>query len=263
MKLTPRQARERQFFDLQAKQLDEYPISFESIDPAKDRPWNSYWCIDKLALRHFADKGETILDLGCGWGENSLKLARIGYHVFGVDISLHAIQLANDIAREHQLEKQIHLSVGVAESLNFPDSFFDYVYGVNILHHVEIEPTIKEVWRVLKPGGRAFFREHLRVPVLDALRETKLIQCFFPKEVSHQKGITHDERKITIEEIQIINSMFKNATIIKFELLSRFYAFFNYNLKVAGQLEKIDWRLLQWFPGLGVLGGSGVFMLQK
>lgn len=263
IQLTARQAREREFFNHLAKIYQEIPVSFDSISSLKDRPWNSYWCIDKLALNHFKSSGENILDLGCGAGENSIKLAKIGYKVHGIDISPNAIKLAEKITYQRGLENRIEFSVGIAEQLNFPDKYFDYIYGVDILHHVEIKPTINEVWRVLKPGGKAFFREHLRVPLLDSIRETRLIRYFFPKEESHEKGITRDEKKITLQEVQIIKDIFKKVTIIKFELISRFYVFFNYNLKVAGELEKIDWHLLRLFPFLKIFGGSGVLILQK
>jgi ubiquinone/menaquinone biosynthesis C-methylase UbiE len=263
MKLTQRQTRERQFFNHNANINQEVPVYFDSISHLEDRPWNSYWCIDKLALHHFKGRGENILDLGCGSGENSIKLAKIGYEVHGIDISPNTIKLAKKITHQHGLENKIKFSAGIAEKLNFPNNYFDYVYGVDILHHVEIEPTINEVWRVLKPGGKAFFREHLRVTLLDSIRETKLVRYFFPKEESHEKGITHDERKITLEEIQIIKNIFKNVEIIKFEFISKFYVFFNYNLKVAGELEKIDWRLFRLFPFLNIFGGNGVFILQK
>ncbi len=263
MELTPRQIRECLFFDQHAKLNRDVPIYFDSVSQLKDRLWNSYWFIDKVALNHFRGIGEKILDLGCGLGQTSLKLAKIGYEVYGVDISPNSIKWAKKITYQYGFEDKIHFSVGIAEKLDFPDEYFDYVYGVDILHHIEIDQTIDEVWRVLKTGGKAFFREHLRVPILDSIRETKLIKYFFPKDANHEKGITHDEKKITSEEIQLIKNTFKNANLIKFELLSRFYVFFNYNLKVVEKLEKLDWHLLKLFPFLRIFGGSGVFILQK
>lgn len=94
---------------------------------------------------------KTVLDLGCGplgalcWFDAGMRV--------GVDELTHEYQEIG-----FPLERQPMLYVrGKAEDLPFPDGQFDSVLSVNALDHVErFEAAIRELARVLKPGGRAF-----------------------------------------------------------------------------------------------------------
>jgi len=48
-----------------------------------------------------------------------------------------------------------------AEELDFPDEMFDFVFGHSMLHHTDLELVRTQVYRVLKPGGKAVFLEPL------------------------------------------------------------------------------------------------------
>jgi SAM-dependent methyltransferase len=52
--------------------------------------------------------------------------------------------------------------VGSAHDLPFPDGSIDIVFGIAILHHLDLRLVAKEVHRILKPGGRAIFQEPVR-----------------------------------------------------------------------------------------------------
>ena len=43
-----------------------------------------------------------------------------------------------------------------------PDASVDVVFGIAILHHLDLPQAAREVWRILKPGGRAIFQEPVR-----------------------------------------------------------------------------------------------------
>ena len=94
-----------------------------------------------------AQMGEYILDLGCGDGQLSLRLAATGAHVLGVDASPEMIAAA----RERGIEaEQAH-----AENLPFHDATFDAVFSNAVLHWVrDQDAMLAQVHRVLKPGGR-------------------------------------------------------------------------------------------------------------
>jgi 2-polyprenyl-3-methyl-5-hydroxy-6-metoxy-1,4-benzoquinol methylase len=101
------------------------------------------------------------LDLGCGHGWYACAMAKAGYAMTGVDLS--AEQIAN--AKEHAREEGCELEVMTASAteLPFPDASFDFVYSINVLHHIE-DPLAQaqafaEVVRVLKPGGKFFLHE--------------------------------------------------------------------------------------------------------
>jgi ubiquinone/menaquinone biosynthesis C-methylase UbiE len=105
------------------------------------------------ALALFAPcKGMRVLDAGCGTGNFSLKLARIGCSVTGVDISAEMLNIARskspaDLSLEY-LQMDLH-------KLNFPDQVFDGVLSMAALEFIpDPLPVYQELYRVLKPGGK-------------------------------------------------------------------------------------------------------------
>jgi SAM-dependent methyltransferase len=94
-----------------------------------------------------AQPGESILDLCCGDGQLTARIASTGANVIGLDASP---QMAA-AARMHG----IHVHEGLAETLPFPDRTFDAVFSNAALHWVrDQDAVLAEVHRVLKPGGR-------------------------------------------------------------------------------------------------------------
>lgn len=94
-----------------------------------------------------AQAGERILDLGCGDGQLSVRVAASGAKVSGVDASaeMAAAARARGIAAEQ----------GPAERLPFADGSFDAVFSNAVLHWVRGQDAMMdEVRRVLRPGGR-------------------------------------------------------------------------------------------------------------
>ena len=94
-----------------------------------------------------AQKGEFILDLGCGDGQLTQRIAATGAHVLGVDASAEMIAEAR--------ERGIEAELANAESLPFHDGTFDAVFSNAALHWVRGQDAmLAQVYRVLKPGGR-------------------------------------------------------------------------------------------------------------
>lgn len=96
----------------------------------------------------------SVLDLGCGTGWLAVFLAKQGFHVTGLDISLHAIKLARGWAQKEDLD--IHFDVGDIAELPYPDASFDSVVGNSIFEHFPLEVaqvTMQKLKRILVPGG--------------------------------------------------------------------------------------------------------------
>lgn len=104
--------------------------------------------------------GQTVLDYGCGSADNTVLLAQRGAHVSGVDISPDLISVAAKRMAQHGLKADFH--VGSAHDLPLKSNSLDVVFGMAILHHLDLEVASREVHRVLKPGGRAIFLEPVR-----------------------------------------------------------------------------------------------------
>lgn len=114
--------------------------------------------------RHADWAGKEVLDLGCAGGFMAEAMAEKGAKVTGIDPAEQAI----DAARAHaaQMGHDIRYDVGVGESLPYADASFDYVVCVDVLEHVQdLDQVLREVARVLRPGGLFLFDTINRNPI--------------------------------------------------------------------------------------------------
>lgn len=114
--------------------------------------------------------GADVLEYGCGNATRSRELASVARSVTGIDISDVAIAEAQCNASRDNLDN-VRFRVANAEDMPFDDMSFDLVFGRGIVHHLDVERSMREVARVLRPGGAALFFEPLgHNPVLNAYR---------------------------------------------------------------------------------------------
>ena len=100
-------------------------------------------------------RGKKILEVGCGTGTDLLQFLRAEVNAFGVDLSIHSVDLARKRLGLFGLNGR-RVFVGDAEHLPFPENSFDLVYSWGVLHHTpDIARAIDEICRVLRPGGEA------------------------------------------------------------------------------------------------------------
>jgi ubiquinone/menaquinone biosynthesis C-methylase UbiE len=111
---------------------------------------------DLAALRLVEGK---VLDAGTGPGTLVRELARSlpGLQVYGIDLSEDMIGLARAHARREQLEERVHFASGDVADLPYPDQSFDVVVSTISMHHWhQLEQPLRELYRVLRPGGRVW-----------------------------------------------------------------------------------------------------------
>jgi SAM-dependent methyltransferase len=120
------------------------------------------YLFDQLLKGRFTSKMR-ILDAGCGTGRNLVYFLRSGYEVFAVDESSGAIAQTRQLAA--QLGAQLppdNFREEPVERMSFPDTTFDVVLSSAVLHFARDEEhwraMMREMWRVLKPGGIFFAR---------------------------------------------------------------------------------------------------------
>ena len=95
-----------------------------------------------------------VLEIGCGIGTDGAQFAQAGADYTGVDLTEAAIELARK--RFELSGLQGNFQVADAENLEFLDETFDLVYSHGVLHHTpDTARAVREIHRVLKPGGRA------------------------------------------------------------------------------------------------------------
>lgn len=99
-------------------------------------------------------QGRRVLEIGVGLGADHQMFAQAGALLNGIDLTERAIGHVR--RRLEILGLRSELAVGDAEALPFADNTFDMVYSWGVLHHTPDTPkAIREVHRVLKPGGHA------------------------------------------------------------------------------------------------------------
>ena len=101
-------------------------------------------------------EGKKILDLGCGEGGYSRELTKKGATLISIDCSEKAIEYAKALAEKENLKIK-HFVRNSNDLFDIPSEEFDIVLCSMMLMDCEdFEGTLKEVVRVLKPGGRLF-----------------------------------------------------------------------------------------------------------
>ncbi len=103
------------------------------------------------------DSPTAILDVATGTGDMAILLTRYlpGARVTGIDISTGMLEIGRQKIARQQLDQAITLQTGDSESLEFPDAHFDAItVAFGVRNFENLEKGLREMLRVLKPGGR-------------------------------------------------------------------------------------------------------------
>lgn len=112
----------------------------------------------KAAEEFKGHKIKKVLDLGCGTGRHLVYLAKKGFEVYGIDIAEEGIKQAKQWLKSEKLNANLKIG-SIYKRLPYEDGFFDAVISTYTIHHQKIEnirKTIREIERILKPGGLIF-----------------------------------------------------------------------------------------------------------
>jgi SAM-dependent methyltransferase len=169
------------------------------LNPPADTPFQLEYAYHLLG----DVRGLTVLDYGCGAGENSVLVASHGAEkVFGIDISPELVELGKKRLELHGFAENAELRVGSAHELPFADESIDVVFGMAILHHLDLQLSSDEVFRVLKKGGRAIF--------LEPVRNSKFVK-FVRNLIPYQSpDVSPFERPLTDAELEKFAERFSN-----------------------------------------------------
>jgi excisionase family DNA binding protein len=157
----------------------------------------------------------TVIDLGAGDGYIALSAAKYAKNIIAIDISKEMLKQLSKKARESGI-KNIRTVEGDGRDIPLDDSIADVVCASMYLHHIE-EPdvAIKEIYRVLKPGGTIFladFFEHDNIGFKEKMHDiwpgfkTGVINEWFQKngfedikiEKNLKAQISDDKEKVSI-----------------------------------------------------------------
>jgi ubiquinone/menaquinone biosynthesis C-methylase UbiE len=246
-----RLAREREFHDSRfaAGQPHRSADRFYIINRASD----AFFRAQLDAVR----SGAKVLDYGCGDGAyGALHAAtRDDLVITAIDLSPVAIGQAQVKAHEAGVLERIDFMVMNAEQLEFPDDEFDYVVGLGVLHHLDLEASLQEIRRVLKPEGGGVF--------VEPLGHNPLINLYRSRTPDQR---TSDEHPLLVADLDLIARSFRVCDASYFHLLGLLalpLAGTRYMSRAVRRLDALDETLFRelpcmrrhaWMVGLSVSG---------
>ena len=150
--------------------------------------------------------GTRVLEVGCGVGLDSMRMAQHGLHVTGVDLTVVGPATAQRRAVARGVA--VDYSSADAEHLPFPDSTFDYVYSFGVMHHApDTQKCIDEAFRVLRPGGQALIMLYHRHSLNEVVH--RLLRVPFEE----RDELCPVVRRFTVGEVRAMFSRFQQVDV--------------------------------------------------
>ena len=150
----------------------------------------------------------------------------------------------------------VRVLCGSAHAVPLPDNAVDLVLGHAVLHHLDLELAAREVFRVLRPGGRAVFKE--------PIRNSRLIRAIRPLIPYRQPDISPYERPLLQSEVDAFSARFERLRSRAFMLpFVRAARLLGASRSFDARAVELDARLLASFPWLRPYASVLVFELRK
>jgi len=159
MELTKRLSQEALFADASYSYYEHNLHIQPHLMTQYESPKNMWNPRERIASFLGPVTGKRVFDFGCGMGEEAMYFARMGAEVHAMDISSKGVNITRRRAEYNALK--VEARVGDVLNSGYEDEYFDLIHGIGILHHVGLDLGLKEVHRLLRPGGRAAFLEHM------------------------------------------------------------------------------------------------------
>jgi ubiquinone/menaquinone biosynthesis C-methylase UbiE len=186
--------------------------------------------------------GRKVLEIGCGSGTLTEKLAATGAQITATDIFPEFLELT----RKRITTGHVVTEIADAETLaGSADSSLDAVVGLSILHHLDIDKTLANIYRVLKPGGAMAFAEP------NMLNPQIAIQKNIPA-IKRAMGDSPDETAFFAVPMKkkLAEQNFKEISVVPFDFLHPAIPD-----SFAGAVEKIG-DILEKVPLIKEIAGS-------
>tara|TARA_B110001452_G_C15238747_1_gene428915 strand:- start:5 stop:748 length:744 start_codon:yes stop_codon:yes gene_type:complete len=158
---------------------------------------------NRIKAIDFIDKSK-VLDAGFGMGQWLVPLSKMNKEVHGIEFSSTRVKVVKKLIEALDI-RNTTVCQGSIEDLPYENNFFDAIFCYGVLFCTNFKKSLKEFYRVLKPGGALYFTANELGWFLYLLYE------------EHNKSKAYSPKKIAIEAIQnsleyYDNSDFKPGT---------------------------------------------------
>lgn len=167
----------------------------EDLDTAQERKFAQL--TNKLDLK----AGETLMDIGCGWGSNLLHIAQHTEAICkGITLSTEQAKIARRHAQDLGVADRVHVDVAHVEELDLePESLDAILFSGSIVHMHNREAIHEMVARLLKPGGRLLISDCYFPAVQRGNRDSAATHYIFVTALGYCKLTTLAEELALIE----------------------------------------------------------------
>ncbi|WP_107943580.1 class I SAM-dependent methyltransferase [Metasolibacillus fluoroglycofenilyticus] len=156
----------------------------------------------EILKRENINKNSYILDVGCGTGQTAAYLAyKYGAKVTGIDISPTMVAKARRRMKKNHLP--IKIIQGSAEKIPLPNNLFDFIISESVLSFVNKPKALKEIFRLLKIGGRFIAIEHTINERLKKEEENEIKQFYGFDSLTMKKDWVALMKQAGFEHIRI------------------------------------------------------------
>lgn len=184
----------------------------------------------------------TILDIGCGSGGMMIALSTLGAKVSGIEVDRGLFSLGK-IRLKKINNAQIILTDG--KKIPFPDNYFDAITCIHVIEHVEqtIDEFLREVYRVLKPGGLVLLDCPNRLYPIEPHNRIPLV-TYLPKKQADSLCLYLSKKDFLNKDLQL---RLKNVTTFN-HFISYFF--------LEQKLKSLEVEIVKTTPLERFLGGN-------
>ncbi len=214
--LTARQQRELAYHEKRARTVGERVVAQPVPHPDLDCHWEHIDQAIAIAVENVTCGN--VLVLGCGFGDDAIALGRLGMRVHAVDISEGMLAIARRrVVATQQSDLNVVFAQMPAESLEYPDNYFQCVFVRDVLHHLDVPTALREIERVCTPTAVCVFDEVYTHTLLERIRRSWLVEKFvYPTVVRTIYGdeppyITADEKKLGPDERKLLQKFLSSC----------------------------------------------------